>query len=537
VTLSGYLRALRPWSGSLLAAGLLLIATASIPALGVALVHRAVAAVATGEGDLLALAIVLLSLGHALALVVRTWITKRVAWDLAADLRRRVHTAWLRASPAGALGDRLARLGEEIDQVQYGVSALVTALRNPLTLLGLAGVTLWLAPELAALAIVGMGPVLAVTALGGGLVRRRTIAMRRARADWLALAAAQLGGLEGLQSLGAIEAEQQRFETATRADRDAHLRLDVARTLPRLGVQLLAAGALALLLLAGREGLPGASAGDAAALVAALVLAQRPLAGLAEVWSLLQRSLGALGRVEEALRTPPRIREPAEPRALPGGPLTLRWEGVGWDVDGRTILDDVSLEARPSEILALVGPTGGGKTSLLRLGWRAVDPTRGRVSVGGVDLRSVAAAQRHRAIALVPQDLVLWGRTLRENLTMGLAEVPDDRRLVEALAAARAEPVLAAIGLDGRLAEGGRGLSGGERQRLCLARAFVRDARVWLLDEPTSQVDAETTRLLGETLRRAAPGRTLVIVAHDPGLTAMADRVVRVDGGRVCTGS
>ncbi|MEO0604992.1 MAG: ABC transporter ATP-binding protein, partial [Myxococcota bacterium] len=396
-------------------------------------------------------------------------------------------------------------------------------------------VTGWLAPRAAGVGLLLVGPLLLAASFAGTIVRRRTSALRRARATWAAVTAEQLGALETIQALGAENAEAMRFATVTERDARAHLVLDVVRTLPGVLVQGVAAVAGGLLLLGSAGG--GVGADDAAALIAALALAQRPLGGLAEVWALLQRSLGALERVEEALETPPRVTEPATPRALPEGPLTLRWDDVGLAIGDRAILSGVTVEARAGEILAIVGPTGAGKTSLLRLAWRGLDPTSGRVSLGGVDLRDVGAADRHRAIAAAPQDVVLQGRTVRENLTLGRYGIPD-RALVAALESARATFVLDRPGgLDAVLAEGARGLSGGERQRLSLARAWVRDARVWLLDEPTSQVDAATTEALAASLRAARPGRTIVVVAHDAGLVTVADRVLRIEGGRRCTRS
>ncbi|MEM6931184.1 MAG: ABC transporter ATP-binding protein, partial [Myxococcota bacterium] len=530
MTLRRYLSLLSPHALPLGIAALLLLGTAAIPALVVALVHVAVGALASGDaiggvaGGLVGLAVL-----HGTTLVVRTWLTKRVAWRIAGGLRRRVHAAWLYGRPDGVLGDRLARLGDEIDQVQYGVSALVTALRNPLALAGLAAVTGWLAPRAAALGLLLVVPLLLAAGLAGTLVRRRTSALRRSRAAWAGVTAEQLGALETLQALGAEDAEVARFAAVTERDARARLALDVVRTLPGVLVQGLAAAAGGLLLLGSAGGRVGAD--DAAALIAALALAQRPLGGLAEVWALLQRSLGALERVEEALETPPRVSPPATPRALPDGPLTLRWEDVGLELGGRSILAEVTAEARPGEILAIVGATGAGKTSLLRLGWRGLDPTSGQVFLGGIDLRDIAAPDRHRAIAAAPQDVVLQGRTVRENLTLGLDGISDPA-LVAALEAAHATFVLERPGgLDAVLAEGARGLSGGERQRLSLARAWVRDARVWLLDEPTSQVDAPTTEALAASLRAARPGRTIIVVAHDPGLVAVADRILHLEGG------
>lgn len=535
MTLRRYLALLRPHRGALLLAGLLLAVTASVPGLAVWLLQgalqRLLAGDAEGLGPLVA-AFVALQLVHGVCVVLRTAISKRVAWSVASELRLRVHAAWLAAAPGGAVGDRIAALTDEVDQVQYGVSALVTALRNPLTLIGLSSVAISVAPTLALPSLLLLLPAVGAAWLGGARIRSLTVRSRRARAALVSLLQEHLSGHETIASLGVAELEVGRLGQLDRLDRLARIRLEVERTVPAVGVQILVAGALAVLLWIGAGHIAAGSLSPASlvAFVVALGLSSRPLSGLAEVWSLLQRSLGALQRVEEALQLPPRVPAPSSPLALPEGALILSWEQASVSLGGRRILEAITLQARPSEILALVGETGGGKTTLLRLGWRALDPDEGRITLGGVDLRRIGEPQLRRAVAVVPQDLFLFGRSLLDNVTLGLG--PDRGRAAWALEQASAGFALQR-GLDAILPEGGRGLSGGERQRLVLARALLRDARVLLLDEPTSQIDPQTSAAILRALRAVGAGRTVIVVAHDRAVAERADRVARIESGRL----
>lgn len=537
-----YLGHFRPHAGVvLLGAGLLSVA-ALVPAATVVLLQQTVDAVLVGgRPELLApicLGFALLALLRAGVVLVRTRLTKGVAWQVSSDLRRRLHRHFLALDDESPVGSRLAALLSEVDELQYGVSALVTALRNPLSLVGLATTAVWMAPRLAPWALLLLPPVVLTARWSGRRVSRAAHRSRTARASLSALAADQLAARQLVEAQDAVDEESRRFGALDRADRDARVALEVERILPSAATAAVVGLAGAVLLwvgagevLAGRME-PGALLGFAVA----LGLMHRPLGGLAEVWALWQRSLAALERVHGVLERPLPA-DPADARALPDGPLELTVEGLHADHGGPPVLRGVDLALRPGEIVALVGPSGAGKSTLLAVLADQLAPRSGNLALGGHPRSEARRADWRQAVALVSQRNQLLDRTLAENLRLGRPDAPD-AALHDALARAGCTFVAQLErGLDTRVGEHGTRLSGGERQRLCLARALLGAPRVLLLDEATNQIDPEAEQAILGALRAHAADVAVLLVAHDRATAALADRVLVLEDGRITPGA
>jgi thiol reductant ABC exporter CydD subunit len=216
--------------------------------------------------------------------------------------------------------------------------------------------------------------------------------------------------------------------------------------------------------------------------------------------------------------------------------LPVRLEGVSFAYPARlgAVLDRVDLELRPGETVALVGPSGGGKSTIASLLLRLAEPTRGRVTVGTVDLAACEAESWRAQIAWVPQHPTIFRGTVADNIRLGDASADDARvRAAAELASAAAVIGLLPDGYETMVGEGGRPLSAGEVQRLALARAFLRNAALVILDEPTANLDPTSAGLVRDAIERLRAGRTVLLIAHRPELAALADRVVHLRGGRI----
>ncbi|HKS19681.1 MAG TPA: ATP-binding cassette domain-containing protein, partial [Bradyrhizobium sp.] len=276
--------------------------------------------------------------------------------------------------------------------------------------------------------------------------------------------------------------------------------------------------------------------------IAAFVLYGGLLAGafgnLSEVYGDLLRAAGASERLSELLDAEPDIRAPAQPVALPApaqGQLTF--DNVTFHYPTRretSALNGFDLTVKARERLAVVGPSGAGKTTLFQLAERFYDPDVGRVLLDGVDLKHADPADLRQRIAMVPQETVIFAATARDNLRYGNWDATEDQ-LWQAARDANAEEFLRALpeGLDTYMGEGGARLSGGQRQRIAIARALLRDAPLLLLDEATSALDAESERLVQDALDRLMEHRTTIVIAHRLATVRAADRIVVMEGGSI----
>jgi len=260
-----------------------------------------------------------------------------------------------------------------------------------------------------------------------------------------------------------------------------------------------------------------------------------PIIALSEQLAEIQRAGGAADRIFSTLDAVPAVRAPTAPAPLPGRPELIRFEDVGFEYEkGKPVLSGVSFSLERGKTLALVGPTGGGKTTLVNLACRFMDPTRGRVLLDGQDLRDFDPRELRSLFGLVLQDLYLFPATVEDNLRAFRDEVPRVK-VEEAARTAGLHELIAARegGYDSALVERGKDLSYGQRQLMAFARALTVDPPVLILDEATSSVDPGAERKIQETLGRLTQGRTTLVVAHRLSTIRQADRILVIEGGRI----
>jgi ABC-type multidrug transport system fused ATPase/permease subunit len=390
-------------------------------------------------------------------------------------------------------------------------------------------------PRLALYTAVAMPPIFALALRFARRVSPISREVQARKGDVTESADEAVVGIEMVQAFGREEDVRGRFGDRAEAVRDTVIRQAgvEARHLPGL-YYLPALSIAAVVFFGGKQVIRGElSIGQFVLFETLLLQLVWPLEALGWIMNLGQRALASAGRSFAWLEGIHSLPEPQRPRHLRPGPLDVRFEAVQFAYGGETdVLRSLDLEIDAGEIVAVCGPTGSGKTSLLNLLPRFYDPTGGRVLVGGVDTRDVPIGELRSAVALVTQRPVLFSVPLRDNLTAGRDDVEWDEVLA-ACAAAGVDAFAEDLphGYDTLIGERGVNLSGGERQRVALARALVAGARVVVLDDPLSAVDTLTERRLVKRLRPALQGRTVLVATQRLSTVEVADRaVVLVDG-------
>ncbi|HMH69082.1 MAG TPA: ATP-binding cassette domain-containing protein, partial [Pinirhizobacter sp.] len=395
-------------------------------------------------------------------------------------------------------------------------------------------------PRLAGLTALVIPGVLLPILVFGRRVQKLSRFSQDRLADASAIANETLNAATAVKAYHREDIESRRYGHAVdRALDTARKRIGV-RSLLTMAVIVLVFGAIILVLWAGaRQVLAGElTAGVLSQFVLYAVFAAGSVAGLAEVWGDVQRAAGAMERIGELLAEKPGIADPAQAVALPS-PLraSLRFDSVTFHYPTRgdiPALKDFSLEVKPGETVALVGPSGAGKSTVLGLLLRFYDPQTGSIRLDGVDLRALTLADLRGAIALVPQDTVIFGGSAADNIRFGRQDASDEE-VRQAARLAEADGFLSALpeGYAAAMGERGVRLSGGQRQRMAIARAILRDAPLLLLDEATSALDAQSEAAIQHALERLEQGRTTLVIAHRLATVKRADRIVVMDGGRI----
>jgi ATP-binding cassette subfamily B protein len=544
--LLGYLR---PYKLQVAGAGLALtVAAGSVLALGGGLRQLVDRGFTKGDAGLLDQAVLVL-LGFVALMALATygrfslvsWLGERVV----ADIRRDVFSHVIALSPGFFETTRTAeiqsRLTTDTAIVQTVVGSSVSvALRNVLLFLGGTVLLFITSPKLTLLVFLVVPLVLVPILTFGRKVRTLSRASQDRVADVAVHIEESIAGIRTVQAFTHEEEDRTRFAARVEDAFDVAVRRIRARALLTAIVILLVFGAISIILwIGGHDVLAGRlSGGDLSAFVFYAALVAGSVGAISEVMGDLQRAAGASERLIELLQTPLDITAPAAPIAMPS-PAQGRvvFDRVTFHYPSRpdrSALADLSFAVEPGEKLALVGPSGAGKTTIFQLLLRFYDPEQGTVALDGIELRQADPRALRARIGLVPQDPVIFAASASENIAYGRpgASAAEIRAAADA---AHATEFIERLPdrFESFLGERGVRLSGGQRQRIAIARAILRDPALLLLDEATSALDAESERAVQEALDRLMATRTTLIIAHRLATTLAADRILVLDQGRI----
>ena len=472
----------------------------------------------------------------------QVFLTARAGQGLVFGLRERAHAHLQRLSlnfhQRRRKGDLLMRLTGDINVLRdMMVDALVQGVTSLLLLAAMLAVLLAMDWRLALVVLALLPPLAATTFRFSGRIRAAARRQRRQEGRIASAISETLHGLRLIQSFSAERFRDKRFQRGNRRSLRAGLRTTrLEASMSRLIELLLAAGTAAVFWYGVRRVQAGAlSAGDLLVFVSYAQSSFKPLRRLARVSSRTAKAVVCAGRVRELLREPAEVRDRPGAKRLRRCRGAIRFERVRFAYrEGRRVLNRVDLTVEPGSFVGIVGPSGAGKSTLLALILRLFDPQRGRVRLDGKDLRRYRLDSLRSQMAVVMQEPFLFGDTVRDNIGFGRPQASE----IEILRAARQAEAYEFIarlpeGLDTPIAEAGASLSAGQRQRLAIARAFLRQAPILLLDEPATGLDAAAEGKVLATLDRLRADRTTLMVSHKLSVVSAADQILVVRRGRV----
>ncbi len=490
---------------------------------------------------LIPLAVILIYLLRGLGYYGNSYLMNYVGENIIRHLRNRLYDriqdlplSFFQNEQTGVL---MSRITNDVNVIKAMVSTAITgSLRDVFTIFGLTFVIFYRDWKMAIFALIVLPVAFFPIVEFGRRVRRISTGCQEAMADLNAFLHETFFGNKIVKAFGREEYEKARFFQKTDDLFKMEMRAVVAKSLSSPVMEFLGGLGIAFIIwYGGSRVISGTStAGTFFSFMAAVLMLYDPVKKLTKLNNALQQGLAAADRVFDIIERHSDISEVKDPVILERGPHRVTFDSVTLQYDDKIALWEIDLDVRPGEIVALVGMSGGGKTSLVNLIPRFYDVTQGAVSIDGVDIRKASIASLRDQIAIVTQDTILFNDTVAANIAYGKPDA-SEAKIQAAARAAYADDFIQRLpqGYDTPLGELGNRLSGGERQRLCIARALLKDAPILILDEATSALDTESEMLVQKALENLMKGRTTFVIAHRLSTISYAQRILVIVGGRI----
>jgi ATP-binding cassette, subfamily B, bacterial MsbA len=477
----------------------------------------------------------LCSMGHS---YLTAWVSQHIVADFRQHLFAHLQTLSVSFFARRRTGELLSRLMNDVTVIQSVVTETpIDTAKQLVTFVGGIAFLLAMNWRLCLLILVLLPLLVVVAKFFGRRLKSLSTSIQDQTAALSTLIEEVISGIRIVKSFVQTQREEMRFagqvgQTLSLTMRRAAI---MAIFIPVISLLTFSAAA-AVLWYGGRQVIDGAvSPGDLFAFVLFAGILIGPFSSAARVFAQIREAQGATERVFEILDTQPEVSDVSDARVLTSVSGHLTVEHVSFAYDPRqAVLADVSFEAKAGELVAVVGPTGAGKTTMMNLIHRFYDPTEGRITIDGQDLRQVTLESWYRQIALVPQETILFGGTILDNIRYGNRDASDEA-VEDASRAAHAHDFIMSFPDQYQtiLGEKGVNISGGQRQRIAIARAILKNPRILLLDEATSALDSESERLVQEALEQLMKGRTTLVIAHRLTTIQGADRILVLNKGHL----
>jgi subfamily B ATP-binding cassette protein MsbA len=537
---------LRPYWLQILAA-LFCMLIASLATLAIPWIVRDLVKKALIDRDIFKLNLILfISLGVAFLLAIskygQDYIMQKVAQRVIFNIRNRLFnhltSLSLKFYHSEHTGEIISKVINDVSVLQSFMSqGIINLLRDPLIFIGALFFVLYIHWKLTLLSLI-VGPLIVFTIYKFGEKMRKVAYLAQEKvADVTRVLQEMITGISIVKIFGREEEERKRFFKENESYFQYFMkgiRLMVAST-PIVEL-LCMVGVIVVLWYGGYEVISGnLSTEDLIAFVLYLSASTQPLKKLAKINIVLQQAMASSSRISMILNTQIAIRDLKEAKSLPEIRGEISFKGVCFSYDGKKeVLKDIDLEIEAGKTYALVGPSGGGKSTLIKLIPRLYEPTKGEIYVDGYDIKKMRIESLRRQISIVPQEVILFSTTIYENISYGKKEATEEE-VIEAAKIANAHDFILKLpkGYNTLIGEKGSNLSGGQRQRIAIARAIIRKPKILILDEATSSLDPESEALIKEALKKIMKNQTTIIIAHRLSTVVNSDQILVIDNGRI----